>query len=297
MDWDNLRIFYAAAQAGSFTHAGDVLRMSQSAVSRHVNALEAELGVTLFHRHARGLLLTEPGELLSQTAREVFVKLDDARARLVDSRQKPEGVLRVTTTIGLGSSWLSARIHEFCDLYPDIELRLIFSDNDLDLAMREADIAIWLHLPAQGELVQRRLFTVHFHLYAAPAYLKRFGTPQSLEDLDSHRLISFGDNVPPHLRHINWLESAGLGAGKEKRRCHLQINNLIAIRRAVQRGAGIAFLPDYLTEENSGLVQVLPSTSLPSFESYLVYSPENRKITRVNAFRDFLVNCAHRWEY
>ena len=116
MDWDKLRIFNAAAEAGSFTHAGDTLNMSQSAVSRQVSALEQELGVPLFHRHARGLILTEQGELLARTAKDVVMKLEATRAKLVDSKGQPSGDLRVTTTVGLGSSWLAWRVNEFLDL-------------------------------------------------------------------------------------------------------------------------------------------------------------------------------------
>src|SRR5829696_3362749 len=120
MDWDKLRIFHAAAQAGSFTHAGDALEMSQSAVSRQVSALEGELGVPLFHRHARGLLLTEQGELLMRAASDVSRKLENVRARLTDSKGEPSGALRVTTTVGLGSTWLASRVNEFLELYPGI---------------------------------------------------------------------------------------------------------------------------------------------------------------------------------
>src|SRR5215218_2837719 len=102
MDWDKLKVFHAAAEAGSFTHAGEHLGLSQSAVSRQVSALETELGVSLFHRHARGLILTEQGDLLFRTAHDVFMKLESARAKLTDSKERPHGELRVTTTIGLG---------------------------------------------------------------------------------------------------------------------------------------------------------------------------------------------------
>ena len=196
LDWDKLRIFHAAAQAGSFTHAGDTLNMSQSAVSRQVSALEHDLKVPLFHRHARGLLLTEQGEVLYRTAREVFMKLEAAQARLTDSREKPSGVLRITTTVGLGSTWLTQRLNEFVDLYPEMELRLIFDDDELDLGMREADVAIRLRQPTQPDLIQRKLFTVHFHLYAAPGYIQRFGAPKSMNDLDGHRIITFGEPAP-----------------------------------------------------------------------------------------------------
>ncbi|WP_106754807.1 LysR family transcriptional regulator [Pannonibacter carbonis] len=298
MDWDKLRIFHAAAQAGSFTHAGDSLNMSQSAVSRQVSALEADLGVPLFHRHARGLLLTEQGELLYRTARDVLMQLEAVQTRLTDSREKPTGVLRVTTTVGLGSTWLTQRIHEFIDLYPDMDLRLLVDDAELDLSMREADIAIRLRQPTQPDLIQRKLFTVHFHVYAAPSYLKRYGTPNSIADLDNHRLVTFGEHAPAYLRDMNWLEIAGRDVDNP-RRVVLRVNNVVAIKRAVQKGIGVAILPDYLVENDSSLVQILTEVEdmIPSFDTYFVYPSELKNTARITAFRDFLLAKAERWAY
>ncbi len=192
MDWDKLKVFHAVAEAGSFTHAGEQLGLSQSAVSRQVSALEQELSVSLFHRHARGLILTEQGELLYRTAHDVFMKLEAARAKLTDSREKPHGELKVTTTPGLGIHWLTPRLGEFLDLFPDIRITLLTTDEELDLAMREADVAIRLRQPTQPDLIQRKLFSVHFHAYASAEYLKRFGTPRSLDELDKHRIVHAG---------------------------------------------------------------------------------------------------------
>src|SRR4030095_3567523 len=104
LDWDKLRIFHAAAEAGSFTHAAETLHLSQSAISRQVSALENDVGVPLFHRHARGLVLTEQGEILSRTAHAVLMKLESVRSRLSEAKDRPSGILRVTTTGGLGTS-------------------------------------------------------------------------------------------------------------------------------------------------------------------------------------------------
>jgi DNA-binding transcriptional LysR family regulator len=296
MDWDKLRIFHAAARAGSFTHAGDALGMSQSAVSRQVSALEQDLGVPLFHRHARGLILTEQGELLFRAAHDVLMKIEDVQSRLTDSRERPSGSLRVTTTVGLGSTWLTARLHEFIDLYPDVQLQLILDDAELDLAMRQADVAIRLRQPTQPDLIQRKLFTVHFHLYASPTYLKRFGAPRTIEDLEGHRFVTFGAAAPAYLRDMNWLEAAGRPYDNPRIPV-LRVNNIVAIKRAVQRGIGIALLPDYLIETDSGLTQLIPEVDLPSFDTYFVYPDELRNSARVHAFRDFLVSKAQRWNY
>jgi len=296
MDWDKLRIFHAAAEAGSFTHAGDTLNLSQSAVSRQVSALEHELGIPLFHRHARGLILTEQGELLMRTTDEVMNRLEAVKAELADSKGRPTGSLRVTTTVGLGSTWLATRINEFLDLYPGISLELILRDGELDVGMREADVAIRLRAPTQPDLIQRKLFTVHFQVYASPTYIERFGKLKSLKDLDDHRLIVFGENAPDYLREMNWLTSAGLENG-ERREPALSVNNVVAIKNAVESGVGIALLPDYIIEKNSDLMAVMTDSDIPAFDTYFVYPEELRNTARVTVFRDFLLANAKRWEF
>src|SRR6476620_285147 len=208
MDWDKLRVFHAVAEAGSFTHAGESLNLSQSAVSRQISALEDALNVPLFHRHARGLILNEQGDMLYRTAHEVFTKLTAAQTRLMDSKEKPSGELRITTTVGLGSVWLTPRLKEFSEIYPQIGVTLLLDDRELDLAMREADVAIRLRRPTQPDLIQRKLFTVHYHAYASPDYLRRRGTPKALDDLEQHSILSFGVS-PPYLSDVNLLETAG----------------------------------------------------------------------------------------
>jgi DNA-binding transcriptional LysR family regulator len=297
MDWDKLKVFHAAAEAGSFTHAGERLGLSQSAVSRQVSALEAELSVSLFHRHARGLILTEQGELLYRTAHEVFMKLEAARTKLTDSRERPNGELRVSTTQGLGVHWLTPRLGEFLDLYPDIQITLITTDEELDLAMREADVAIRLRQPTQPDLIQRKLFSVRFHAYASPDYLKRAGTPRTHEDLDSHRIVLLGGNtVPAYLQNRRWLTEIGRES-KDPRVAALSVNNVLGLLRACQRGLGVAMLPDYLVEENGGLVQLFGEEDALAIDAYFVYPEELKSVARIQVFRDFLVANAQRWNF
>lgn len=296
MDWDKLRIFQAAAQAGSFTHAGESLNMSQSAVSRQVGALEQDLGVPLFHRHARGLILTEQGEHLFRAASEVMAKLDAVRSRLTASNEKPEGTLRITTTVGLGSTWLTDRIHEFVDLHPGVNVHLIFDDGELDLGMREADVAIRLRQPVQPDLIQRRLFTVHMHIYGHPSYLAKYGRPGSIAEVDQHRIVSYGQPIPQYLRDVNWLETAGRDRN-DPRTPVLRINNIFSIKNAVSRGIGLAVLPDYMVEADSQLERLLPEADVPSFAAYFVYPAELKNSARVHVFRDFILSKAQNWSY
>jgi DNA-binding transcriptional LysR family regulator len=296
MDWDKLRVFHAAATKGSFTHAGEELGISQSAVSRQVHALELQIGVPLFHRHARGLLLTEQGERLFRTTSEIARELQAVQGALLDSRDRPRGVLRVTTTIGLGSTWLSSRIKDFVEIYPEVQLALIFDDHELDIAMREADIAIRWRQPVQPDLVQRRLFKVHFHVYASRAYIDKHGTPRGLDELDQHRICSFGPNPPPYLSDLNWLEKAGRPPDRP-REASVRINNILALKHAVGAGTGIGVLPDFIVEDDENLVRVEIGAEPPSYDLYFVYAEELRNSARVQAFRDFILAKAEAWRY
>ena len=296
MNWDKLRIFHKVAQAGSFTKAAETLNLSQSAISRQISALEETIGQPLFHRHARGLILTEQGEILFDAADAMAERLTSASSRLTDSKDAPAGPLRVTTTVGLGSAWLAIRLDRFLDLYPDIDLELILSNDELDIAMREADCAIRLRQPQQPELIQRRLFTVHFHVYASQPYLDRFGVPHIPPDLDRHRIVVWGDEVPNYLKDLNWLLTVGMQNGAT-RRASLKINSLLAIKRAVQRNAGLAVLPDYSINDQTPLVRVMEDVSMPSFDTYFAYSSELRNSARLGAFRDFLLDEAQHWHF
>lgn len=296
VDWDKLRIFQAAADAGSFTHAGEALGLSQSAVSRQVSALEQDLETPLFHRHARGLILTEQGEMLLRTVRDVMLKLSAVKTRLSDSRDKPHGELRVTTTLGIGTNWLTPRLGEFLELYPEIQLKLILTDDELDLGMREADVALRMREPVQPDLIRRRLFTMHFHAYASADYLKRHGQPRTLEDLDSHRILAFTGDSPNLFPSISALPTIGREP-KKPRATAMRVNNMTALLRAVEAGVGLAILPDYLIREDSGLVRLLPQSDMPELDCYLVYPEEMKAVARVQVFRDFLVSKAQRWQF
>jgi DNA-binding transcriptional LysR family regulator len=299
LDWDKLRIFHAAASAGSFTHASEILNISQSAVSRQVSALEREMNVALFHRHARGLVLTEQGELLFRTTQEVSMKLASAEMIIADLSEKPIGDLRVTTTVSLGSAWLTPKLGEFLSLYPEIRVRLILNDEELDLIAREADVAIRFQPPSQNDLIRRKLFTVHNHAYASVEYVRKYGAPKTLLDLDNHRILTYGGTVPSHISTINWLETAGR-EGQEPRIPSMHVSSILGLWQGVRNGVGIAILPDYVAQNDTRLVIVLDGVGeekLPAFETYFVYPEELKTSKRIAVFRDFLVAKTREWSF
>lgn len=286
MDWDKLRVFHAVSDAGSFTHAGETLGLSQSAVSRQIHALEESLGVVLFHRHARGLILTEQGELLYRSVHDVFHRLSMTEAMLTDSKDRPEGPLRITTAIAFGSTWLTRVIKEFIDDYPGIEVSLILADNDLDITMREADCAIRFAMPSRPELIQRPLRKTRSRLYASAEYLRVHGMPQALDDLDGH-IIVFGEDGPAPTPTVNWLMR--LRVADHPLRPVLRVNNIYGMYRAAVSGLGVAPLPSYMARLSSELVHVLPEVVGPETDMYFVYPEELRDSKRITVFRDFLV--------
>jgi len=290
MDWDKLRVFHAVAEAGSFTHAGETLKLSQSAVSRQISALEESLSTTLFHRHARGLILTEQGELLNQTVKDVFGKLAMTEAMLTESKERPKGPLKVTTTVAFGSTWLTPRIREFLDLYPEIEMTLLLDDGQLDLSMRQADIAIRMAPPRQPDLIQRQLMKVHVHLYTTREYLDANGTPEAAEDLENHKIVIFGEEARLPASSVNWLMDL-CRAYKRNPKQVLRVNNIYGIYRAVKSGMGIASLPDFMVREDKELIRVLTDLEGPSVDAYFVYPEVLRHSKRIPVFRQFPAYC------
>jgi DNA-binding transcriptional LysR family regulator len=284
MDWDKLRIFHAVADAGSLTHAGDVLHLSQSAVSRQVRALEEMLGTTLFHRHARGLILTEQGELLFDATRAMNKRLEAAAARIRDSEEEVLGELRVTTTLAFGSLWLAPRLPKLYERYPDLKIDLMLEERVLDLPMREADVAIRMKEPSQADLIRKKLMGIRMQLYASRRYLERAPRLQRIEDIAGHRLIcqspasaqvAAGASLVQHLLSYD-VQSL------------LTINNYFGVLQGVINDLGVGVLPDYVTEDFPTLVRVLPDVESGEVPVFLAYPEELRQSKRVAAFRDFV---------
>ena len=284
MDWDKLRIFHAVADAGSLTHAGDTLHLSQSAVSRQIRSLEESLSVTLFHRHARGLILTEQGELLFDATQAMVKRLDAAAARIRDSEDEVFGELRVTTTTGFGTLWLAPRLPALYKKYPALKIDLMLEERVLDLPMREADVAIRMKEPSQADLIRKRLMNIRMRLYATPEYLAENGTPEAMEDFTQHRLIC---------QHAGTAQVSAGAMLVAELMAHdipstLTVNNYFGVLQGVLNHLGIGVLPDYITEDFPHLVRVLPETESTDVPVFLAYPEELRHSKRVSAFREFV---------
>ena len=296
MDWDKLKIFHAVAEAGNFTKATYILNLSQSAISRQIQSLEQELKTQLFERHARGLSLTENGEYLFKTAREVISKLKDVESTLMDKKNKLSGKLTVTTVVSFGTTWLTPRIQEFMKLNPEIEIELIFDDKELDLSTRQADIGIWMRRPKQLNYVQKKLIDINYHIYGSTKYLEQNEHPKTLQELNKHNFISYGKGAPSPVFNPDWALKLGVKDNK-KRKPVMKVNSIYGLLLAVQSGVGLAALPDYITISVPNIVKVLPQIEGPKTEAYFVYPQSLRNMARVIAFRNFLYSKVSKWEF
>ncbi len=295
MDWDKLKSFHAAAEAGSLTGAAELLNLSQSAVSRQISALEADLGIKLFHRHTRGLLLTEPGRVLFEAAVEVSARVTLAEAHLQDLRDEPSGALRVTAPTALGAIWLAPRLARFTAAFPQIKLHLLLADHELDVANLEADIAIRPWASRQNDLIQRKLMEVDQHLYGSEAYFDRKGEPESEAALDAHDFVAYGPRHLAPIPKLNWALSLGRETSADLRDPVIEVNTIAGMIKAIEAGIGLAGLPRYVAHEDDKLVRVLPDVVGPPFEIYMLYPQELRGSRRVAAFGDFLKAEAKSW--
>ena len=287
MDWDKLRVFYSVALSKSLTKAGEVLNLSQSAVSRQISSLEEKLGVSLFHRHARGLMLTEQGEILFRTVADMVMKLQATENTLSEANTKPKGPFKIAVPTTFGNIWMAQQMKEYADLYPDIEITMLCEDRELDLTLREADAAIRFYPAKNPDLVQKSIITLHNSLYASNDYLRLHGIPQTFNDLKKHKLLGYDTAGAQMMREINWLFETPQAKALELSP-FFRVNSLMAMRTMVKQGMGIAPLPDYLMHRTRHVSRVLPNISGPETEAYYIYPLELKNSKRIAVFRNFI---------
>jgi DNA-binding transcriptional LysR family regulator len=287
--WDWLETFLSAAEERSFTGAAKALGMSQPTVSRQVQQLEQSLGATLFVRHARGLALTDRGTELLDAAKDLDEHVRQVLIRAAGLRQHPEGVVRISASEPMGVQVLAPCYAELCVRYPRIRLELLIENRMSNLSRREADIAVRMQRPAQADLIARRVGELPVGIYGHQAYLKEHGTPSSVDELTTHRLIGFD-------QQRYWLKQIGSLGLKPSDFC-FRTDNVLAQQEAIVHRVGLGVMQQRMAANHPELHMVLPEIHLEPVPLWLVAHQELRSSVAVRAVFDALIDRLHAWCY
>jgi DNA-binding transcriptional LysR family regulator len=281
-----IEVFIAVAEAGSFSRAGQKLRLSPPAVTRAVSALEDRLGARVFTRTTRSLSITEVGERFLETARRVLSDLDAAELNAVGDTALPQGQLTVTASVTLGRVALAPIVCAFLAEYPQVNVSLLLLDRVTNLIEEGIDLALRVGPLPDSALVARRLGSVRRMLVASPDYLRRRGTPATPADLRAHTMIAFTGLMP----NREWRFLDGRSGKTVTFTPRFEVNDAMAAVAAATAGDGITIAVSYMVAEElrSGrLVQILDHWTPPAAPVHLIF-PENRLMApKLRAFVDF----------
>jgi DNA-binding transcriptional LysR family regulator len=272
----------AVAQASSTREAAKVTGISQPTLSRHVSALEAHLGVTLFDRRGRGRVLSPQGTELYESAMEVNGAVDAFLRRATGQSAALTGGVRISTDEAVGQWVLPEWLASFHQQHPGLSVELVLEEGAADLRAREAEVAIRMFRPTQPDLVTQRVGEGHFVFCASEAYLARKGGLTSFEDAYDHDLIGFD-------RRTVYLEAAArAGMPVSSEDFVLRTDSMPAQLAAARAGVGLAVVSDVVLARTPDLVPVLPDIVLATQEVWLVAHPDLRRSRRVRAVWDSL---------
>lgn len=284
---EELMIFVAVVETGSFSRAAEQLSLANSAVSRAVKKLEMKLGVSLLNRTTRQLSLTEEGERYFRRVQQILQDIAAAENEIMETKQMPRGLLRIDAATPVILHYLTPLIKPFREKYPEITLSLVSSETFINLIERKVDVAIRVGTLSDSSLRARALFSSYRKIIAAPDYLEKHGMPQSVDDLAKHLCLGFTEpaslNIWPVAQSDGQLYEASPG---------LSSNSGETLKHLCLAGNGIACLSDYMINkeiENGTLIEIMTDIRLPVAMPFsAVYYSDRAVSTRIRAFIDFL---------
>jgi DNA-binding transcriptional LysR family regulator len=284
----SLRAFVKVVELSSFSEAGKRLRLSRSAISKHVGDLEEELGVQLLSRTTRRVTPTEIGQAYFERALAVLADLDDADRTVTERQAAPRGLLRINAPMSFGTLKLGPAVAEFMERYPELQVQLVLNDEHVDPLQEGLDVTLRIAELESSSLVARKIVPIPRAICAAPGYLRRNGVPTHPNELRAHVCLTYG-----YLSTGNqWKLTGPDGDHWINPRWSLCANNAEVLRDAAVRGRGIALLPMFIAEralEQDALRAILSAYEAPSIALYAIYPPTRHLATKVRLFIDFLV--------
>jgi len=281
-NWDCFRYFIAAAECGSLTGAAKQLGSNQPTVGRQIDALECALGIKLFQRSVKGLILTEEGAFVFEQSQLIQSVVDKIQRSHQGNDEDIRGTVRVALPEGICMEALTPLLPSFYSDYPKINLILNVSSNTANLTRGEADIAVRLFRPQESNLVAKYLGRMTMGLFASSAYLKTYGYPVTSSELKHHRIITYGDQLST-LAENQWLVKHSASTSSI-----LSSHNTIARLKATVAGVGISVQPQLFCRMNPELVPVLEDTKLPDHEVWIAYHNDLRHLARIRAVVGFI---------
>lgn len=291
MQLGTIKLFCQAAELGSFTAAANVAGVTPAAVSRSVARLEERLGVRLFVRTTRQIRLTDGGLRYFEQCRQVLQQLMEAEREVTGSQATPAGALRISVPTSYGHYRLLPLLPQFRRLYPELTVAVHVSNRNIDFSDERYDMVIRGRNPADSTLVARKLEDAELVLVAAPSYLRRAGTPSSLDDLQQHDCIQF--ELPSTGRKIAWLfRQAGEQIDVITSGGYSCADDVLGIVTLARNGAGLVQTYRYIVERDlaeGGLVELLPQFGGASRPFFLLYPHARHLPLRVRTFIDFLI--------
>ena len=284
----SLRAFVKVVELSSFSETGKRLRLSRSAISKHVGDLEEELGVQLLSRTTRRVTPTEIGQAYFERALGVLADLDEADRTVTERQATPRGLLRVNAPMSFGTLKLGPAVAEFMERYPELQVQLVLTDEHVDPLQEGLDVTLRIAELESSSLVARKIMPIPRAICASPDYLRLHGEPKHPNELRSHMCLAYG-----YLSTGNqWKLTGPDGDHWINPRWSLCANNAEVLRDAAVGGRGIALLPMFIAEralEQGALRAILSDYKAPSIALYAIYPPTRHLATKVRLFIDFLV--------
>ncbi len=281
-DWNQVRAFMATADQGSLSAAARVLGQTQPTIGRQVAGLEDTLGIALFERIGRGLVLTPSGRAVLEHVHKMAEAAVQISLVAAGQTQGIEGKVRITASDVFAAYVLPPMLQHLRSLAPRLEVEIIAANDIRDIQRREADIAIRHVRPAQPELYARLVNEAETHLYAATSYLSRRGRPQDKADLSQHDFINFGSTD----EMISYLTPLGIHVTAQN--FHLGSNSGVVAWEYVQHGLGIAFMSADIGDTTPGIERVLPEMPPVVFPVWLITHRDLHTSPRIRLIFDTL---------
>lgn len=282
INWDGFRYFLAVAESGSLSAAARVMGSNQPTVGRYVDALETDLGVKLFQRSVKGLLLTQEGRLVYEQSKAIHHSVVKIQRLSQDGADELSGTVRLSLPEGLAYEILVPSLEEFYRQYPEVNLVLDISSATANLTRGDADVALRLFRPDELDLVAKYLGEMKMGLYATSGYKKKYGLPLKINDLKNFRVIAYGDQLS-QLPENDWLLE------NTDQALHVFNSDSTQARlKATLASAGISIQPDMIAGLYPELIRVFETIEIPGHKIWLVYHNDLRSVARVRAVIDFL---------